>query len=817
MSEELVDAPKEGMIKPQVTGKEKVRATLGRMRPGRDHLVDASFSVAIVACALFGLKTAIYGMPWIWAAGVGVLLGLVVGHVQATYRWPLVAVTVFGVVLHLLLGGPLAVRGSLRWGFLPTGQTFRDLVGGPIRGWRDLLTLVPPVDVTDRMSAMVLALALLGTTLTYVNARRTRSTIRLALPPLALLALVIALGTDQPASRWVQGVAVGVLLIAWASDRRNREQQRVGGGRPAISRMIAAVLLLSVGAAAAVAVGSQLPGTGAEREVLRTRVAPDHASGSAVSPLSQIRSYSNRDTDTGRFDAQLFQVDGAPEGTPLRLATLDSWDGSAWGIAGRSGDADDASQSYQQVGRRIGLVEGLVRPTTVTVEVTAAEGGQAYTDQWMVTTGRVEGIEFASGSQDLEGTALLNLSTNSAIVPPRLSPGDAYRLRTELPAPFAAPDPSRPVVEHGQGPVQISGDTEFLLPRLNSWSNPVDPPLTRLLDIAEAMHDEGVYASGPTGVVDESEASSSEIVADTPRREAAAATLDTAAGHSLGRLKEFVDHEPVIGDDEQFAATLALMGNELGIPTRVVVGARQTADGIIRGRDVHAWVEVLDTNGAWMAIPNQTFMPSPPPDDLPYAIPLGGPNPFEGEVRTAPVIAEPPPPPPARDAPLVWSSPSTWPLWLRLLVMVVGIPLVVIGLTPAVVAARRAIRWRRGTADQRIGRAWNDLAEEARGLSLTAPAGSTRVEQAVAWGAHADAVPAAIRADALIFGEGDPSADSADEWRGELRAVRGRIRRGAPLSTRLRATFDPRRLLSRHVDVGLTDASPPRTPGKVTR
>ena len=73
----LVGAPKPGMIKPQQTTGEKVRATLGRMRPGAAHWVDTVFTIALVACALVGLRTVVFGWEWWQAAAAGVLLGLV--------------------------------------------------------------------------------------------------------------------------------------------------------------------------------------------------------------------------------------------------------------------------------------------------------------------------------------------------------------------------------------------------------------------------------------------------------------------------------------------------------------------------------------------------------------------------------------------------------------------------------------------------------------------------------------------------------------------------------------------------------------------
>src|SRR5205823_2085539 len=70
---------------------------------------------------------------------------------------------------------------------------------------------------------------------------------------------------------------------------------------------------------------------------------------------------------------------------------------------------------------------------------------------------------------------------------------------------------------------------------------------------------------------------------------------------------------------EQYAAAYALAANYLGIPTRVVLGARPAPDGVVRGSDVHAWVEVHLADGSWAPIPQTEFMPdtSKRPDQQP--------------------------------------------------------------------------------------------------------------------------------------------------------------------------------------------------------
>jgi len=85
------------------------------------------------------------------------------------------------------------------------------------------------------------------------------------------------------------------------------------------------------------------------------------------------------------------------------------------------------------------------------------------------------------------------------------------------------------------------------------------------------------------------------------------------AGHGLDRLVSMVGTGPMVGDQEQYAALMALMVRSIGIPARVVVGFAPsgTADAevALRGSDLSAWVEVPFDGFGWVP-----FDPTPPPD-----------------------------------------------------------------------------------------------------------------------------------------------------------------------------------------------------------
>ena len=81
--------------------------------PSRDALVDLAFALVLVTIALVGFRTGFIGVEWVVAATVGVVLGTLVAHVATVRSWPLLLTALVLVAAHVVLGGPVAVRGEL--------------------------------------------------------------------------------------------------------------------------------------------------------------------------------------------------------------------------------------------------------------------------------------------------------------------------------------------------------------------------------------------------------------------------------------------------------------------------------------------------------------------------------------------------------------------------------------------------------------------------------------------------------------------------------------------------------------------------------
>jgi hypothetical protein len=787
--------PREGMVKTEPGLRERVRQGRQALVPQRAVWVDLAFSAALVAVALVGFRTSYFGWAWAVAAVGGLLLGLAVAHVTTAFRLPAV-VTLLGVAAaYLLLGGPLAVRGDLVAGVLPTGATFADLAHTLVHGWKRLVTMLPPVDAVGPLLALPLILGLVGAATTYTVARRWQSPYAVVPAPLALLALVIGLGTLEPASLLAQGVAFGLLAIGWMVVRaaRTRAPLQNGAGRGARAALAAG--LLAVAAVAGYVAGPHLPGADVDaRVVARSAVTPPFDIAQFPSPLAGFRRYTEPNV-AELWERDLLRVQGLPEGTPLRFATLDAYDGAVWGASNRANNGSQVpGAAFQQVGSRVAIrSEG----RTVTATVTVPEDG--YRDVWLPTAGTVTGVAFAGGRADQLASRLwLNVDTNTAIVPDRLAPGDTYTLSALLPQ---TPDGLPKSLQLDSGSLTEGVELGFLDAKVDAWTGEAADPWAQLVAVARTMSSDGAYTDGGDRNIVE---------------------RNYLPGHSRGRLARFVGTTQLAGNDEQYAATLALVANRLGIPARVVMGAITPADGVVQGKHVHAWVEVRDAEGAWVPVLPEEFVPDrnkkpnqlqtrteekkvgavvPPPAGVNPPSVLQGPD----QAQNATNIKKPP---------KKLLDPASWPWWLRLLVFWVLLPalalLALYGAIRGLKAWRRRRHATRGPATARIAWAWDDLMATARSYGQPLSRRATRLEQASALGGRADTHALASAANAHVFGPDDPGDEEAHAYWQLTNAARASLRSEADVWRRLRADLDLRPLFARgpaHTGTGRTNST----------
>ena len=767
-----------------------VRERLARVgqavRPGRDQLVDASGAFVLVLVAAVGFRTSFYGPQWAVAAVLGALVGLVVAHLVQAVRVPAVGAVVGLLALvaaYFLLGGPMAVRDHLVAGLLPTSRTFSDLAHAAVPGWKDLLTTLAPVDATGRLVALPFLFSLVGSALAHAVARRWRAPAAAVVVPLTLLVLSLALGTVQPAATWLQGAGFAVVALLWLVQRASRLRSRLQSGTARTTRAGIAVGLLVASLAAGVLGGPALESrSGQARTVWRTDLQPPFDVAQLPSPLAAFRRYTEPN-QAHLFDRTLLTVKGLPAGVPLRIATLDSFDGSVWGAAGTGtvGTAEPGA-AFRRVGSHLATA---ARGREVTLTVQVPSGG--YRDVWLPTVGAVTALQFHGPRADqLADQLRFNIDTDSGVLPATIGPGDSYTLQAVVPD-----TPSDKLPEHLDVGSATSVETDsvaFVDDKLDAWTGDEQDPYRKLVAVARYMRSEGAYTDGGA---------------------AGSAQSVYLPGHSIGRLARFVGSTQLAGDDEQYAATLALVANRLGLPARVVLGATPEADGQVKGKDVHAWVEVNRSDGSWLTVPSSAFVPErnkvpdvqqlrsqqqqvgaqvpPPAAQNPPSL-LQGPEQAQNDTRAKRTKHHP-------------FDPRSWPDWLvRLLLFVVLPVLLLLGAHLLLVALKRRQRRRRrlvGPPSTRVAAGWQDVLDTSRELGRPVPRTLTRREQVPQLvGAPDDVGRLASTADASVFGPGEPTdAEVAAYW-ADVDTVRDALRADAGRWRSLRADWDVRTLLA---------------------
>jgi hypothetical protein len=281
------------------------------------------------------------------------------------------------------------------------------------------------------------------------------------------------------------------------------------------------------------------------------------------------------------------------------------------------------------------------------------------------------------------------------------------------------------------------------------------------------------------------------------------------AGHSIYRLQLFMSEAgQLAGDEEQFAAILALFANDLNIPARVVVGVQSLPAGgdiVVKGSDISAWVEVQAQDGSWEDIPTTLFMPSQPPQPQ---------NPKPETNKPAANIPPPAPvhPPATAGEPLNASlnhrtAPKShaghFPGFVLTLVKYLLVPLIALALIIGSIVGLKRLRRRRrrsqGSPAHRLAGAWEELLDHARDYGHRAPANATRREQAIALGLPGLG-ESARWADNTMFGRAMPSDGDVDRYWNHTDVVKRQLSDSRTRWERIRAalnvvTIRPKRLL----------------------
>jgi hypothetical protein len=721
--------------------------------------LDAGFTALLCVLVLLAWGSTYRGAGLWFAGGGAILVGIGVAVAVVALGGGLDFV-VLGLLLAYVLGsGPVAGGG-----LFDDVESLGEGVRATIAGWPLLTGTHPPIDASGPALLPVVLLCLAASGITAALAMRSETAAAPLRPMVLVLVSALLLSRAEPVSVLLHGLVFGVLALVWLRVRSGQADVAEAGSAPGRrTRVLAAAAMVGVGAlVATLVVGTSSHG---DRMVLRG-VLPAYDVSDLRTPLDGFRDYTRRQPapDGNVFNAELARVRGAAPGTRLRFAALDTYDGTRW-------TTDNDTDPERVDDRFLRLSSTIDNPASGERAEIVVSLGEGWALPWVPTAGALQGFGFLGAGGDAAREKLrYDPATQTAVSTDQLAPGDDYVLDTVLADTRVTGDlqPSRALDEG------LYEAAAFLDPAVLGWSQGAESPADAVLRVAERLRREGFYSDG-----------------------AAAGEEHYAAGHSPLRLgKEFVLTTPSVGNDEQYAAAMALMANRLRVPARVVVGAVVPDGGVVRGKHVGAWVELRAADGTWQTLDTDRFMGRRPP---PHDRDPGGQRPdriFPEQTpddRSPEQRPEPQRPPeqqpeePDRDADRDPDrdtgsdpGPAIWP-WLGLLLLL-SLP----GVVPALKWWRRRRRLGAARVSDRYAGAWLELVDQARDLGRPVPPGLTRPAQARALerGAHL-----AAEADVKIFGADEPGPAEAEAFWALVRDERAGLRSAYPPWQRFRAAL----------------------------
>ena len=704
-------------------------------------LVDCAGVVSLGMLALWGFVASFGPLGWVVGA-VGLVVATAWTVVACAKGWPTWLVVIGGLVVYVVVGSILVVPDRAIAGVIPSPSSVTSLVFGAFTGWSSAVVTRPPIGRLDDLLAVPLVCGvLIGTVATALARRPGRVAFLAVVPAVVTLLGATAIGTDAPVSV-LQGGLFAVVAVWWLAIVQRRIRSTGTHRARDRDRFRRLMVLLAV----ALIVGTVVGGTSAvsgsaHRVVLRDRAVPPVDERLQASPLAAFRHYK-----VDLATVPLFTVSGLRSTDAVRLATLDYYDGLVWQTT-PPGLAADSSATFERVGSQLPVAPSTGTPRTVTVTVLGYQG------VWLPSVGNSSTITFqAPRHQALVDGLRYDVVNGTLAEPDGLALRDSFSLTS---APTATPAPAQASVPSPPGILKmVQGSND---------------PWSQLVGVTTQLK-KGVYSDAKPN--------------QTP----------SDPGESDYRLTTFIsqftslnDKNQEVGDAEQYAAVLALLARQLGLPARVVVGFRPSRAGTVTlvGSDMTAWVEVYH-QAAWHALiptppaTNDRIITKPPPPVQPTVVPLQPPpaSPPAPLTRARPSKSKGPAG--ASDCAVSGTCPPglVIPGWVA---PTVGIPLGILalfaGVTLGLGGVKRSRRNRRrsgGTPAAQVGGGWDELCDLIRDTGGILPANATRRESAVLIDRSGVAL-AAQRTDALTFGPDEVTPEAASShWR-DIEAARSGI------------------------------------------
>lgn len=742
-------------------------------------LQDAAFLVALSTIGMLGFRATYGGSSFLIVALVGLVLGVSISEILRRLGQPVVAELAVTVVVFLLLGGAIAGAGSGFTSAIPTPHTLGSLFEVSRRGWKELLTTQPPVGDTQGLLAIPYIIGLLAGVSGYSLARRTRLVVVPAIAPAAVLALGILFGTTHPEALFLQGSVFAAGTLAWMTLRSRRVRKTTYIGEHGHARPLMALMVIAAATLIAPVIEPFIPFADANQRVVLTRyVIPPFDANNLSSPLADFRQYTPDSGARSLAKDVLFTVKGVQPNGLMRIATMDSYDGLIWGFGvGSTGAGSAGADSFYRYGS---VIPASYRGVQGTVTVSTGHDRQV----WLPDIGEVTGIRFnGQDSAALTRDFRYDPATGTAADPSATGGSVTYKLSVVV-----TPTPTEQALAAAAAG---SDHLDVAVPpaiqtAANQWAGGTSGAWSKVMKLADHLRSQGKFSNGTEEV-----------------------PLSTA-GHSAGRLTDFLNGSPIVGkqivgDDEQYAATLALMADSLGVPARVVLGAQVPAGGVVKGVDVHAWVEVELSGLGWVTVDPSKFLPKATPaqvqpqtqEAVQSQTPVAPPT--LSVLRTPPDNLLPQSAVPSKLLEHIKGGGFHIPGFIIDALEFAGIPVIILvaaGLFIAGLKGRRRRRRREvGSAPARIAAGWRELLDYARDQGVTVPGRHTRREQAGTLPSGWDVGGLAKSADAAIFGPGEPTAEVVGNYWQSVDEVISRLRSQSTRWERIKGAINPASLL----------------------
>ena len=726
-------------------------------------------AIALVLARLGRLVLSGEGMPqWPLLLVAGALLGGVLYWMLVVVfpRRPLLAAAIFGVG-GLLLMLRVTVPGTLAWGFMPTAETFAPLAAEMTEALRLIRYGVAPVFPTPGLVA-VLSVVMWAIGGLFVWGATTGPVAAMFLPPVTLY-LQLAVSDRIPVGlTWTIAfiVALGIGLTALAMQRdptAGRVRDREGRALPRRSPYLALGVVAVVGLGALVTTETASGLVPSQGSVAWRSGGTGYGiggSGVAINRLVDLRQQIISRTNQVLFRATLGA--DAPPGDRIywRMETLDEFDGSAW-------RRSSVSTLPYDPGRGVPATDDLYLGTTDNI-----------LHQVQIDNLRGEGLlpmagvplqvhQITSGDASLPPSSLLVLDDSALLAPSGLPRGATYQAVA-----------SQPNVDADLGALATTPDGQLspmfaeaaeagaftAAPEAQSVQAVLDPgDLQRYTQLPDEL---------PAGIGEIARLRTERATTDFERawllqhwfRDSGAFLYSTevSTGHDSLDLEDWLSDSTSrnyrVGYCEQFAASMAVLGRAVGIPSRVVWGftpgvVQPQENGpdvvVVRDTNAHAWVEMWIDGFGWV-----TFDPTPRGQFQP-ASPTAGFDPTQflpdpGDLGT---ISSPGVPGANQngdfgildDPPIGFGSGRSFRWWLL-------IPPLLI-LIAAVIPAAKAVRRRRRLGRLRNGdvtAAWEEIVD--RLADLGEPVAPTRTPMEVARATDNALVSLAVGYSSAVYG-----------------------------------------------------------------